>query len=242
MKAFSALAVATMASSAVAFAPASSTNQAVSTTSANAMPKRLWNDMVDKNERSAAIPFLPRAKALDGTLPGDQGFDPFFLSSIPKNFAGFLQPPSWEETSGIDTLYWMRESELKHGRIAMMAVPGWIAVDSGMRFPGAGEPFTSIPSSYLAHDTLVEQGTMGFMLLAIGLVEVCSGAVLVQVSKGEVKRDAGDFEFGKQYMPADPVKAFRIKTQEVTNGRLAMLAFGGIATQTALGFESFPYK
>lgn len=241
MKAFSALAVATMASSALAFAPSSSTNQ-VSTTSVSAMPKRLWNDMVDKNERSAAVPFLPRAIALDGTLPGDQGFDPFFLSSIPKNFAGFLQPPSWEETSGIDTLYWMREAELKHGRVAMMAVTGWIAVDAGMRFPGAGEPFTSIPSSYLAHNALVEQGTMGFMLLAIGLIEVCSGAVLVQVSKGEIKRDAGDFEFGKRFLATDETKAFRTKTQEINNGRLAMLAFGGIATQTALGFESFPYK
>jgi len=68
--------------------------------------------MVDKNERSRAVPFLPKAVALDGTLPGDQGFDPFFLSSIPKNFAGFLQPPSWEETKGIETIYWMSTSFL----------------------------------------------------------------------------------------------------------------------------------
>jgi Chlorophyll A-B binding protein len=32
-----------------------------------------------------------------------------------------------------------------------------------------------------------------------------------------------------------------MKTKEVNNGRLAMLAFGGIATQTALGFTEFPY-
>ena len=32
-----------------------------------------------------------------------------------------------------------------------------------------------------------------------------------------------------------------MKTKEINNGRLAMLAFGGIATQTALGYESFPY-
>ena len=94
-----------MAGSAAAFAPATTSK---STTSMAAMPERLWNTMVDKTERSASVPFLPKAAALDGTLPGDQGFDPFFLSSIPKNFAGFLQPPSWEETEGIDTLYWMR--------------------------------------------------------------------------------------------------------------------------------------
>jgi hypothetical protein len=35
-----------------------------------------------------------------------------------------------------------------------------------------------------------------------------------------------------------------MKTKEINNGRLAMLAFGGIATQTALGdaFHAFPYS
>lgn len=71
--------------------------------------------MVDPSSRSAACPWLPRPIALDGTMIGDAGFDPLYLSSIPKNFAGFIQPPQWEETEGIDTLYWMREAELKHG-------------------------------------------------------------------------------------------------------------------------------
>jgi hypothetical protein len=238
MKSFVAVTVA-MAGTAAAFAPATSTKSA---TSLAAMPDRLWDDMVDKTERSAAIPFLPRAKLLDGTLPGDYGFDPFYLSSIPKNFAGFIQPPSWEETSGVDTLYWMREAELKHGRITMMAVTGWVAVDMGFRFPGAGETYTSIPSSYLAHNTLVDQGTMGFMLLAVGFVEVVCGAVLVQVSKGEVERDAGDFKFGNKYLEGKSDEFVKdMKTKEINNARLSMLAFSGIATQTAMGSESFPY-
>jgi len=124
----------------------------------------------------------------------------------------------------------------------MLAVVGWIATDFGVRFPGTGEPFTSIPSAYLAHNTLVEQGTMGFLLLAIGLVEVCSGAALVQVSKGEIEREAGDFQFGSSFLNGKDAKAvLDMKTKEINNGRLAMLAFGGIATQTALGYESFPY-
>lgn len=134
------------------------------------------------------------------------------------------------------------EAEVKHGRIAMMAVTGWIACDFGLRFPGAGEPFTSIPSSYLAHNTLVEQGTMGVMLLAVGLIEMSTGAALVQVSKGELERDAGDFQFGSKYMDKmDAAGKLNMATKEINNGRLAMLAFGGIATQTALGYESFPY-
>ena len=238
MKSITAALIASMSGSAFAFVPAS-TKQ--TNTIMNEMPGRLWDDMVEKTERSASVPYLPRAKALDGSLPGDYGFDPFFLSSIPKNFAGFIQPPSWEETEGIDTIYWMREAEVKHGRVAMLAVSGWIAVDNGARFPLAGEPFDSIPSSYQAHDILVEQGTMGVLLLAIGFIELCSGAALVQVSKGEITREAGDFKFGSQLLSKDEEEAFNMKTKEINNGRLAMLAFGGIATQTALGYESFPY-
>jgi hypothetical protein len=235
-----------MAGSTAAFAPTSSTQASTSSTSLQAaMPDRLWNTMVDKTERSRAVPFLPRPINLDGSSPGDQGFDPFYLSSIPKNFAGFLQPPSWEETGGISTLYWMREAEIKHCRVAMLAVTGWIATDFGVRFPGAGAPYTDIPNAYNAHNILVDQGTMTVMLLAIGFVEFCTGAALVQVSKGELTdRDAGDFGFDGGLLKGKSAEAIKtMKTKEVNNGRLAMLAFGGIATQTALGeaTQSFPY-
>lgn len=199
-------------------------------------------------ERSASLPWLPRPIALDGSYVGDVGFDPFYLSSIPKNFAGFIQPPSWEETKGIDTLYWMREAELKHSRIAMLAVTGWIACDGGfgpvpLRFPGSIYSVDSIPDSYSAHDILVSQGSMGFLLLVVAVLEFCSSAALVQVSKGELDREAGDFGL-------DPIQLLKgkskdavdnMKLKEINNGRLAMLAFGGIATQTALGSHAFPY-
>lgn len=246
MKVFSATLAAMMASSAVAFAPAS-TSQTSSTSLNAGMPDRLWDTMVDKNERSASVPFLPRAKALDGSYVGDVGFDPFYLSSIPKNWAGFIQPPSWEETEGIDTLYWMREAELKHSRVAMLAWFGWLATDGAfgitLRFPG--EIYQNIPNSYNAHNILVEQGSMAFLLLVVAVLEFCSSAALVQVSKGELDREAGDFNLdplgflkGKSTEDVN-----RMKLREINNGRLAMLAFSAVATQTALegGNQDFPY-
>jgi len=209
----------------------------------------MWDSMVDKTERSAALPWLPRPAALDGSYVGDVGFDPFYLSSIPKNFAGFIQPPQWEETDGIDTLYWMREAELKHGRVAMLAWFGWLATDGAfgitMRFPGDIYSVESIPNAYNAHNILVEQGSMGFLLGVIGFIEFCSSAALVQVSKGELDREAGDFSLdplqflkGKSKEESD-----KMKLRELLNGRLAMLAFGAISTQAALGesTQNFPY-
>jgi hypothetical protein len=237
MKAATATIVASMAVSAAAFAPAAS--KATSTAMQAGMPDRLWDTMVDKTQRSKSIPFLPRPAKLDGKLAGDVGFDPFYLSSIPKNFVGFIQPPSWEETKGIDTLYYMREAELKHSRVAMLAVTGWLATDgvlgiTPLRFPA--EIYQSIPTSYNAHDILVEQGSMAFLLMVVGFIEVCSSAALVQVSKGELERDAGDFSFDPLNILKGKSEAdiMTMKTKEINNGRLAMLAFSGLATQTAL--------
>lgn len=53
----------------------------------------------------------------------------------------------------------MREAEVKHCRLAMLAVVGWLAVDSGLRFPG--DAFAAIPSSLAAHDLAVKNGSMG---------------------------------------------------------------------------------
>jgi len=239
----SVVALAMMAASASAFAPSS--KMSPSSTILEAVAERKWNSMVDKTQRSKAVPFLPRPINLDGSYVGDKGFDPFYLSSIPKNFAGFIQPPSWEETKGLPTLYWMREAELKHGRIAMLAWLGWRATDDGLRLPGELFSTENIPNAYDAHNILVSQGLMTFMLMAVGFVEVCSAAVLVQVSKGESDREAGDFGFdplgiltGKSKEEKD-----KYKLNEIENGRLAMLAFGGIATQTALSDanHNFPY-
>jgi len=220
-----------------------------STSALKAMPDRMWDSMVDKNERSAALPFLPRAVNLDGSMPGDVGFDPFYLSSIPKNFSGLIQPPQWEDTPGIPTLYWMREAELKHSRVAMLAWFGWLATDGAfgvtMRFPGEIYSVESIPTAYEAHNVLVGQGSMGFLLLAVAVVEFCASAVLVEVGKGDSDREAGDFKldplsFLKEKSPEEVKK---MKTREIANGRLAMLAFGAVATQTALegGNTAFPY-
>ncbi len=44
---------------------------------------------------------------LDGSLAGDVGFDPLGFAKSAK------------------TLFWMREAEIKHGRLAMLAAVGW---------------------------------------------------------------------------------------------------------------------
>ena len=85
-------------------------------------------------EKSAAIPFLKKPPALDGSMAGDIGFDPLLLSNVVP-------------------LQWAREAELKHARICMLATAGWVSVDLGFRVPLAPDV-----GSLQAHDAAVERG------------------------------------------------------------------------------------
>eukprot|EP00543_Licmophora_paradoxa_P019106 CAMPEP_0202474224 /NCGR_PEP_ID=MMETSP1360-20130828/92267_1 /ASSEMBLY_ACC=CAM_ASM_000848 /TAXON_ID=515479 /ORGANISM="Licmophora paradoxa, Strain CCMP2313" /LENGTH=205 /DNA_ID=CAMNT_0049101329 /DNA_START=419 /DNA_END=1036 /DNA_ORIENTATION=- len=173
-------------------------------------------------EKSPALPFLPYPENLKGYAGDEAGFDPLrFSDFVPMDF--------------------LREAELKHSRIAMLAWLGFVAVDMGMKiypFPAAYEGLTSVT----AHDALVEQGAMSQIFLWTGLAETVSLVAVQQMLNGS-GREAGDFGLdplgflnGKS---EEEVK--RWKLRELKNGRLAMFAIGGVATQAVLNGSPFPY-
>ena len=154
---------------------------------------------------------------LDGTLAGDVGFDPFGFSKS-KN-----------------ALYWMREAEIKHSRLAMLAAVGW-------------------PLSELWHKDLARIFHMGSILasedrapsiLNGGLSSPYSSGILMlsTVVAGLLEKqamDAGNIFWNTEkpdnYTPGDlgfdPLSLYSIRdgnrkdmeTTEIKNGRLAMLA------------------
>ncbi|EWM29791.1 light-harvesting protein [Nannochloropsis gaditana] len=188
--------------------------------------------------KSKAVPFLEAPKALDGSLPADVGFDPLNLSDIDFDFTYLMVPTKWDESrTGLSALKWFREAEIKHGRFAMLAVLGWVAVDMGLRLPVAKYAGYN---AVQAHDVFVKSGDMTVGLLAIGFLEVVMGAGIYEMSKGS-DRAAGDFSFDPLGLGKDPAKYARYQVSEIKNGRLAMLAFGGIATQAVLTNGGFPY-
>mmetsp|Transcript_7883 Transcript_7883/g.11253 ORF Transcript_7883/g.11253 Transcript_7883/m.11253 type:complete len:206 (-) Transcript_7883:434-1051(-) len=171
-------------------------------------------------EKSQALPFLPKPANLEGYV-GDVGFDPLLISDyFPMDY--------------------LREAEIKHGRICMLAWTGFIAVDMGAKiypFPAAYEGLTSAT----AHDALVTQGAMGQLLLFIGLAEMLSWLAIAGMLQGS-GREPGDFGLDPlKMLPKDKEGADKLKLQELKNGRLAMLAFSGVVTQSVLTGNGFPY-
>ena len=83
-------------------------------------------------KKSEALPFMEEPAHLAGMI-GNVGFDPLSLST-PQN------------------IKWMREAELKHGRMTMLAWTGYVAVDLGLKLPGA--KYAAL-TSYTAHQVCV---------------------------------------------------------------------------------------
>jgi hypothetical protein len=130
---------------------------------------------------------------------------------------------------------WMVEAEIKHGRLAMLATVGWLAVDMGARFPGS--QYSAVPSALAAHDFGVAKGDMYILLIVVSALETISLFATMQMLKGETGRKPGEFFFD----PLNFKGGEKLATNEIKNGRLAMLAFSGIVTQAALSGKGFPY-
>jgi len=174
-----------------------------------------------KAEKSQALPFLPAPENLKGYV-GDVGFDPLrFSDFVPMDY--------------------LREAELKHGRVCMLAWTGFVAVDMGARIYPLPEAYQGL-TSVTAHDSLVTNGAMGQLLLWIGLVEMVSWISISQMLQGS-GREAGDFGLDPLGFLADKSEdeVNRMKLRELKNGRLAMVAFSAVITQSVLTQGPFPY-
>lgn len=103
-----------------------------------------------------------------------------------------------------------RVSELKHGRVCMLGVLGYI-VPEVFRFPGEIAPgikFADIPNGVAAIEKIPALG-WAQMFFLIGAVDYYGFL--------------GDFDAGKPDL--DPAEMEKRKLSELQHGRLAMLAF-----------------
>lgn len=169
-------------------------------------------------EKSPAMPFLPYPENCKGYIGEETGFDPLGLSNyFPMDY--------------------LREAELKHCRLAMLAIVGFIATDVGFVVHPLGKGLSSVA----AHDALVENKVMGNALIWIVLAEIVSYIGVSEMLQGS-GRAPGDFGFGTKYLEGkSEAQINKLKYQELKNGRLAMMAFGGAVTQAVLYDKGFPY-
>mmetsp|Transcript_9504 Transcript_9504/g.14674 ORF Transcript_9504/g.14674 Transcript_9504/m.14674 type:complete len:358 (-) Transcript_9504:224-1297(-) len=176
---------------------------------------------------SVACPLLEKPANLDGSHAGDFGFDPLGLS---QEF----------------DLYYMQECELRHARLAMLAVAGWplseLVAPSWMLQDGRAPSVLNgvNPISFLAIVSAL--GALGFLEYKTSLRKV-TGKKLGDIHEQDMSLVwkygvAGDYNFDPANLYSslgdDAAGRKGLRQLEVTQGRYAMLAITYFAAWEAL--------
>merc|ERR1719189_845002 len=117
-----------------------------------------------------------------------------------------------------------RETEIKHGRISMLATMGYITPElvgklPGMLSPSKGLSFSEIPNGLGAISKVP----------ALGWGQIVAYCAACEISGMSNRSDApGDFGW-KLLTSSDPEEKNKKLAAEIANGRLAMMAIGKLA-------------
>lgn len=152
---------------------------------------------------------------------------------------GFFDPLGFADKAPLGTLKRYRESELTHGRVAMLAVVGFLV---GEKVEGSSFLFDAqVSGPAITHLSQVPGGFWLLLVGAIGFSEIRRAEIgwvepkNVPVSKPGLLRDdyiPGNLGFDPLgFTPSDPVEFQNMQTKELQNGRLAMLAAAGFMAQ-----------
>jgi len=201
------------------------------------------------------LPNTTRPQWLDGTLPGDRGFDPLGLAK-PSDFvqvgldgedqnasvnlkgkpvgsvatsADEVSENRLQPYSEVFGLQRFRECELIHGRWAMLATLGAIVAEAttGVSWAEAGK--VELDGSVYAGFALPFSITQLVWIEALAV----GGAEFYRNSELDLEKRVypGGLFDPLGLASGDDAKAFRLKTAEIKHGRLAMVAFLGYWVQ-----------
>ena len=199
---------------------------------------------------------LPEAAPahLTGALAGDAGFDPLLLTALAKkplqdlltgNFPSMVQREiimaNQSPEQQLASVEWMREAELKHARLAMLAAIGWPLAE--LCNPWLDTTGGRAPS--LFNGGLFDGGVPLFLVLSFMSAAVLENKYeervaqrrqLLWATPGAAPTAAGDFGFDPLRLSSEEGRSRQkeLRSKELYNGRLAMLAITGFAVQEFL--------
>lgn len=134
----------------------------------------------------------------------------------------------------------LRLTELKHGRISMIAVVGYLIQEAGFRWPGAvdlsGLKFADLPNGYGALEGISFLGKVQ-MFAFIGALEVF---VMRDFVGGEFPGDLRNGAFDLGWDTFDEDTKLRKRTIELNQGRAAMMGILALMVHDQLGVSLIP--
>ena len=178
-------------------------------------------------------PVVPVVAPINGWVP-DEALPCYGLpgSSAPL---GFFDPLGFSKGKDLNGVKRLREAEIMHGRVAMMATVGYIVGESTPTITYGMDVHHTIANNQL----LEVPGTVLFpFFMAINISEALRASVgWVEPGLGPLfsLRESyypGDINFDPLGLkPSESADYARMQTKELNNGRLAMLAAAGMCVQ-----------
>eukprot|EP00933_Yihiella_yeosuensis_P079574 TRINITY_DN9258_c0_g1_i1.p1 TRINITY_DN9258_c0_g1~~TRINITY_DN9258_c0_g1_i1.p1 ORF type:complete len:399 (+),score=99.12 TRINITY_DN9258_c0_g1_i1:39-1199(+) len=153
----------------------------------------------------------------------------------PTQEPGAIAPLDYWDPAGLsvdkDEKWWkkMRGFELKHGRVAMMAIIGFLG-QHFWRFPGCFD----VPDGVGALTATPSAGNFGVLFLLVGFFE------LRILDEREDKENPGNFQDPLKFASNTGGYDERWRNLELSNSRLAMIgAIGTIVANAYTGYDAF---
>jgi hypothetical protein len=153
---------------------------------------------------------------------------------------GFFDPLGLLKDGSVEGFNDLREKEIKHGRVAMLAVVGYLTTAAGIRFPGAED----IPDGLASWQALLDSKDGVNVLYQMGAFFVVAEIVNRDADwldneaefPGDYRNGALDFGWDKL---SDEAKLNK-RAIELNNGRAAMMGIWGLVTHEIMGESILP--
>eukprot|EP00523_Entomoneis_sp_CCMP467_P006396 CAMPEP_0168735858 /NCGR_PEP_ID=MMETSP0724-20121128/9557_1 /TAXON_ID=265536 /ORGANISM="Amphiprora sp., Strain CCMP467" /LENGTH=198 /DNA_ID=CAMNT_0008783029 /DNA_START=56 /DNA_END=652 /DNA_ORIENTATION=+ len=150
---------------------------------------------------------------------------------------GFFDPLGLVDGVDQERFDRLRYVEIKHGRISMLAVVGYLVTAAGVRFPGAGDVPDGLAAFPYMHTTADGKTVLMQMLAFFVVAEIVNrDAFGLAEFPGDFRNGALDFGWDKL---SDEAKTKK-RTIELNQGRAAMMGITGLVTHEVIGSSILP--
>ena len=185
---------------------------------------------------ASAAAFAP-AKQTAKTTAVSMAFEDELGAQAPL---GFFDPLGLVADGDQEKFDRLRYVEIKHGRISMLAVVGYLVAEAGVRLPGdidySGTTFASIPNGFDALSAISGAG-IAQIVAFIGFLEL---GVMKDITGGEFVGDFrnGFIDFGWDTFDEDT--KLQKRAIELNQGRAAQMGILALMVHEKLGVSLIP--
>eukprot|EP00525_Craspedostauros_australis_P009654 CAMPEP_0198110844 /NCGR_PEP_ID=MMETSP1442-20131203/2803_1 /TAXON_ID= /ORGANISM="Craspedostauros australis, Strain CCMP3328" /LENGTH=196 /DNA_ID=CAMNT_0043767057 /DNA_START=33 /DNA_END=623 /DNA_ORIENTATION=+ len=153
---------------------------------------------------------------------------------------GFFDPLGLVADGDQEKFDRLRYVEIKHGRICMLAVVGYLVQEAGIRLPGdvdySGLAFADVPNGFAALTTIQGAG-IAQVVAFIGFLEL---AVMKDITGGEFVGDFRNDAFDLGWDSFDEETKLQKRAIELNQGRAAQMGILALMVHEQLGVSLIP--